>query len=156
MTQWTKQSANDASTPRVWLVRGGRQGQDESLALESGHAIIGFNDNLTGNRVDVSRLVEQADPGSRSRRTSQLIAFVWGMSARDIVAMPLKTRPGLIALGRVAGPYRYQEIDGAMRHTVRLNGPARTYPGLILNRTCSTRWARSLRVAFNATAPRAV
>ena len=124
MTQWTKQSANDASTPRVWLVRGGRQGQDESLALESGHAIIGFNDipdlTGTGDRVDVSRLVEQADPGSRSRisnRTSQLIAFFWGMSARDIVAMPLKTRPGLIALGRVAGPYRYQEIDGAMRHT---------------------------------------
>ena len=91
---------NQRTTPQHlgygWYVVGVRA--NESLALESGHAIIGFNDipdlTGTGDRVDVSRLVEQADPGSRriSNRTSQLIA-VWGMSARDIVAMPLKTRP---------------------------------------------------------------
>ena len=124
MTQQTDQPANDERSPRVWLVRGGRQGQDESLALESGLAIIGFNDipDLTDamTREDLLELVREADPGSTSRinnRAAQLLAFKNGMSARDIVAMPLKTRQGLIALGQVTGPYRYQQINGSRRHT---------------------------------------
>ncbi len=124
MSQSDDQKLNDGTSFRVWLVRGGRQGQDESLALESNRAIIGFNDipDLTNSltRDDVLNLVRQVDPGSASRisnRAAQLLAFVGGMSERDIVAMPLKTRSGLIALGRVAGPYSFQDVDGIMRHT---------------------------------------
>ena len=124
MTQPDDHQANDGTLSRVWLVRGGRKGQDESSALESGLAIIGFNDipDLTNakSREDVVKLVSQEDPGSTSRinnRAAQLHAFVRGMSAGDIVAMPLKTRAGRIALGRVVGPYCFQEIDGTMRHT---------------------------------------
>ena len=124
MQQSDVQTADDATGPRVWLVRGGRQGQDESLALESGLAIIGFNDipdlSNANSREEVVNLVSQKDPGSTSRinnRAAQLLAFKGGMGAGDIVAMPLKTRSGLIALGRVKGPYRYQEINGSARHT---------------------------------------
>ena len=38
------------------------------------------------------------------------------MRENDIVALPLKTR-GLVALGRVSGSYRYQDVDGIKRHT---------------------------------------
>lgn len=124
MAQDDDKSAIEPIAPRVWLVRGGRKGQDESSALESGLAIIGFNDipDLTNakSREEVVKLVSQEDPGSTSRiinRAAQLHAFAMGMSAGDIVAMPLKTRSGLIALGRVVGPYRFQEFDGTLRHT---------------------------------------
>jgi restriction system protein len=39
------------------------------------------------------------------------------MQEGDIVALPLKTVSGTIALGRVTGPYSFHEIDGVMRHT---------------------------------------
>ena len=124
MTQLSDKQANDDTPPRVWLVRGGRKGQDESSALESGLSIIGFNEipDLTNakSREEVVKLVSQEDPGSSSRiynRAAQLHAFVGRMNTGDIVAMPLKTRSGLIALGRVVGPYGFRGIDGVMRHT---------------------------------------
>ena len=117
-----------ASTVRsfqVWLARAGRTGEDEAVALELGLAIIGYHDiaDLTGvsDSSAVLERVREASPGAtvnkNRNQAAQLNAFVLRMGKGDIVALPLKTRPGRIALGRVAGPYRYQNIDGAMRHT---------------------------------------
>ena len=125
MTQTADKSVSNAVTPRVWMVRGGAQGQDEAVVLESGMAIIGFNDipDLTDalDRAAVLERIQQANPASHDNRNRnrarQLYAFLLSMRDGDIVALPLKTRPGRIALGRVTGPYRYQLIHGAMRHT---------------------------------------
>ena len=110
---------------QVWLARAGRTGEDEAVALELSLAIIGFDDigdltDVSDNKAVLERVL-QASPGAtvnRNRnRAAQLNAFVLRMKEGDIVALPLKTRPGRIALGRITGPYRYQSIDGAKRHT---------------------------------------
>ena len=120
-----REKANNRPTSPVWLVRAGKRGEDEDSALERGLAILGFGEvgNLEGaaNRDAVAHLIERANPndtGPRNiSRTAQLNAFVLRMRKGDVVALPLKTRAGQIALGRVTGDYSYQEIDGVNRHT---------------------------------------
>lgn len=113
-------------TPRVWVARAGRHGEDEEAALTGGHAIIGFRnfpDLMQFNSAD--QLVEyhrrEIEPGAPERRSRNFAQQLWtfreSMERGDVVVMPLKTRPGQIALGRVTGPYRYLQVDGAGRHT---------------------------------------
>ncbi len=125
MTSTIQEEASNAQLSPVWLVRAGGQGEDEALVIERSVAIVGFTHipDLSGasNGVDVRELVSQASPEAGPNRISnwagQLTSLVIGMQIGDIVTLPFKTRPGLIALGRVKGSYNYQEIDGVMRHT---------------------------------------
>ena len=125
MTAKDQAKSGEAGSSQVWLARAGRTGEDEAIALELGLAIIGFNDipdltDVSDSKAVLDR-VWQASPGetaNRNRnRASQLNTFRLRMKDDDIVALPLKTRPGRVALGRVTGPYRYRSIDGVMRHT---------------------------------------
>ena len=116
-------TSNQAS--RVWLVRAGGNGEDDDANLVNGLAIIGWQEvpNLTGaaDKDDVRERVRQGYPDESNqyvgRTTGQLAAFLLDMREGDIVALPLKTQPGQVALGRVAGPYIYKEVDGVERHT---------------------------------------
>lgn len=125
MTSTTDEATSNTESPRVWLVRAGARGEDEAVAVEQCLAVLGFTDipDLTGasNRDAVLERVRQGNPEAQDarirNRTAQLVAFLLRMREGDIVAMPLKTRPGQIALGRVTGPYCFQDIDGVMRHT---------------------------------------
>ena len=113
------------SVPRVWLVRAGAQGESEAAALEHGLAIIGFTDvpDLTSatDKDAVFERVAHANPGAKqarnSNRAAQLVAFRLRMREGDIVALPFKTRPGQVVLGRLTGPYIYLEVEGSQRHT---------------------------------------
>jgi restriction system protein len=108
----------------VWLVRAGGYGEDEAIAMDQGLAIIGFNDipdlSTVATRDDIVSIVRRADVGAREarvqNRAAQLMAFCHTMKPGDIVAIPRKTARS-VALGRLKGSYRYQEIEGAMRHT---------------------------------------
>ncbi len=109
----------------VWLVRAGARGEDEAIAIENGLAIIGFTDisdlsEVPGGQA-VRDLVGRLNPDAPTNRISnwagQLTSFSSVIQIGDIVALPLKTRPGLIALGRVRGPYQYRDVEGAKRHT---------------------------------------
>jgi len=109
----------------VWLVRAGRHGGDEALALEQGLAIIGYSDvpNLisASSFDEILAIVQESNPEdsiSRLRNwASQLAAFALHMKEGDVVALPLKTRPGRVALGRVKEPYRFRDLLGEGRHT---------------------------------------
>ena len=128
MTSASHEAADNTVPSPVWLVRAGARGEDEGVALELGLAVLGFTDipNLTGvlNRDDVVQRVEQGNPDASinriRNRAGQLNAFVLRMNEGDIAALPLKTRPGQVALGLVDGPYSYEPIDGVMRHTRRV------------------------------------
>ena len=108
----------------VWLTRGGDRGQDESDCLENGVAIVGFTDipdiSSAQNDQDVLEIVNQTHPGAKParnrNRAAQLSAFGLRMREGHIVAMPLKTRPGSIALGVVRGPYQFSVVGGITRH----------------------------------------
>ncbi len=117
-------TSNDQDA-RVWLVRAGRQGEDDDANLEKGLAIIGWQEvqDLTGvmGKEEVQDRLRAWHQDPHITAVSQLTAFTVGMQIDDIVALPLKTRPGQIALGRVAGQYEYQEVDGIKRHTRRVH-----------------------------------
>jgi len=119
---------NAKAGPKLYLVRGGKDGQDEVTALDRDLAIIGFIDfpNLTNARTyeNVLQLVRDANPELKPRAAGnyagQLWAFTIAMQPGDLVVMPQKLAPQ-IALGHVTGPYQYQYIKGDMRHTRPVN-----------------------------------
>ena len=112
-------------TMTVWLVRAGKHGEHEELALRENVATVGWSElgglSAVGSREALRRRLEEAYPeasgGRRSNWESQLWPFVAEMKKGDLVAMPLKTRP-IVVFGRVEGEYRYREDfpEGA-RHT---------------------------------------
>ena len=110
--------------PKVYLVRAGRNGEDEDYALENNVAIVGFRGVPTlegANDFDsVLELAKNAYPDIKSRAagnfSGQLWAFALAMQTDDIVVLPRK-RTSQIAIGRVTGPYRYSKANSELRHT---------------------------------------
>ncbi|MEY9213469.1 restriction endonuclease [Thermobifida halotolerans] len=110
---------------RVWLVRGGRNGEREEWALEHGRAVVGFHEvgdlSATHSRDDVFTEVRRYLPNDGENRVRNFAAQLWAFRGRiavgDLVVMPLKTR-GTIAIGRVTGDYTYQaDAEPGVRHT---------------------------------------
>ena len=106
--------------PRVdggiaWVVRAGAQGEAEASNLALGRASIGWSDvpdmsSVTSRdqlREIVDGLYPAASAQSHAVTTGQLWAFRSSIAVGDLVVMPLKTQPGMIALGRCTGAYRY-------------------------------------------------
>ena len=110
--------------PKVYLARAGRNGEDEDYALDNSLAMIGFREvpSLEGARDydAVVQLVKNALPGGKPRAlgnfAGQLWAFACAMQERDIVILPRKLT-SQIAIGRVTGPYRYEQVNTEFRHT---------------------------------------
>jgi restriction system protein len=113
-----------SDAPKAYLVRAGKLGEDEETALEHQLAIIGFTDipslESAKDYDAVLALVQANMPGAKPRaivnRAGQLWAFAIAMQEGDIVVMPRKLT-SQIAIGRVAGPYRYQRVGAEIRHT---------------------------------------
>lgn len=113
-----------SDAPKVYLVRAGRNGEDEDSALTQNLAIIGFQDVPSLNEArdydGVFALVSEALAGNKPRAlgnfAGQLWAFAILMQVGDIVVMPRKLT-SQIAIGRVTGPYQYREVNGENRHT---------------------------------------
>ena len=112
---------------RVYVVRHGRNGEDEGQALDEGIAVIGWHEVPSlaeeTNRQDIRQCVNTTYPGLSSSRvgsmTGQLFRFAVAMQEGDLIVLPRK-RTSQIAIGRVAGPYEYRSLDGVNRHTRRV------------------------------------
>lgn len=117
----------------VWVVRAGKDGEDEDTALDRDIAIIGFQayGDATGktDRDAIAELVKAGEekqaaeegrevpsPHQIGNFVGQFFAFVVRIKVGDLVVLPLKTREGQLAIGRCTGEYRYVEIDGKHRH----------------------------------------
>lgn len=98
----------------LWLVRCGRHGEGESVALEEGIVGIGWADagDLTAARTpdDIRAVLATTHPDAKRSTVSnwvgQLHAFRSRIQIGDLVALPLKSSPA-VAFGRVTGDYRY-------------------------------------------------
>ena len=109
----------------VWLVRAGSNGEDDNADLEHGIKTLGWGEvpDLTGavDKDAVRERVQQGYPNASNQqigsRTAKIFSFVQDIQEGNIVVLPLKTRPGQVALGRITGPYAYQEVEGVQRHT---------------------------------------
>jgi hypothetical protein len=120
--------AERPSDHRVWLVRAGRDGENEELALSEGAVVIGWDElpdlGEVASREELREMYERAYPGENPAKVGQgvgqLFKFVRDIQVGDLVILPLKTQPGRVAVGRVTGPYRYRaesEFASDANHT---------------------------------------
>jgi restriction system protein len=108
----------------LWVVRSGKYGEREALALDNGLAVIGWDDlpdlSKFKSRDDLRVALQDALPDSSTKTLSnwesQLWPFAHVMEKGDLVVMPLKTRSA-IAIGRVTGPYSFRTDIGDAHHT---------------------------------------
>lgn len=108
----------------LWLVRSGKYGERETLALDSGLAVIGWDTmpdlSTLKPRDELGAVLEVTFPDEKGKTLSnwesQLWPFAQMMAKGDLVVMPLKTRSA-VAIGRVAGPYTYRTDLGEAHHT---------------------------------------
>ncbi len=113
-----------ATDPKLYLVRAGRNGEDETYFLDNNAALIGFTEypDLSGCKDydAVLKLVKNTKQDLTSRaagnHAGQLWAFAVAMRPGDLVVLPRKLT-SQVAIGRVTGPYSYKKIDGVLRHT---------------------------------------
>ena len=112
------------ATPKLYLTRAGRNGEDEDLALENNLAIIEFRDIPTlegaADYDAIVNLVREALPDQKPRRqlnfARQLLAFAVTMQIGDLVVLPRKLT-SQVAIGRISGPYRFSKLNAEHRHT---------------------------------------
>ena len=115
------------NVPKLYLVRAGRNGEDEEFALENSLAIIDFREipSLEGATDDdaifklVSDTLLDQKPRRRLNYARQLLAFAVSMSQGDLVVLPRKLT-SQIAIGRVTGPLSIQASElRAATHAIR-------------------------------------
>jgi 5-methylcytosine-specific restriction protein B len=115
----TVQASAPEVSARVWVVRGGREGQSELQSLSEGMVAIGWGQlpdlSHVTSKSDVAALFHEHVPDDSLRQvgTRKVIVydFVREIKVGDLVLLPLKTKQHTVAVGRVVGPYEYRE-DG--------------------------------------------
>ena len=99
----------------LWLVRAGKSGDREDLALSAGIATIGWSElgdlNQYGSKGHLLDALAGCHPDANLRRLRNWAVQVWSfyhsIQIGDFVAMPLK-KHAAIAFGRVKGPHKYR------------------------------------------------
>ena len=106
-----------ADGQRAWIVRAGRNGENEPLALSHDAIVIGWEEipDLAGvsSRDQLREIYEQAypdtAPATAGQDIGQVFRFIEEINADDVVVLPLKTQPHRVAVGLVTGPYRHRD-----------------------------------------------
>ena len=113
----------------LWMVRAGKYGEREQMALEKNMAIAGWEElpdlSKIQTRDELANLLSDHYPDEQKRKLinweSQLWPFVKTMRIDELVAMPLKNR-AVIKFGYVAGDYRYESANpSGFKHTRPVN-----------------------------------
>lgn len=108
----------------LWVIRSGKFGEREALALDQGLAVIGWDEMPSlatfKTRDELRAAIHATYTDASGKRVvnweSQLWPFARVIEKGDLVVMPLKTRSA-IAIGRVSGDYAFRADLGAARHT---------------------------------------
>ncbi|MBN8185060.1 restriction endonuclease [Roseibium aggregatum] len=111
-----------ADAKRVWLVRLGKHGEHETLALDSNVLTIGFGiahdiSHLTDREMlieEMARLFPDDKPNMHKNFAAQVNQFANVAEVGDLVISPMKTT-STIAIGRISGPYRAGPSGEAQR-----------------------------------------
>src|SRR5437870_2571932 len=103
------QEAISTGATRVWLIRAGREGQHEQLALDEGVALIGWSDlgelSPEMSRDDLKKVIRDQYGEERAQslasQAGQIYRFINDVKVGDLVVLPLRTKPNHVALGRI-------------------------------------------------------
>lgn len=117
-----------ANETKAWMVRHGRSGEHEELALATSRAVLGWQkvSSLSGLRSKtlIRDRVAESEPDLNAHQigqsTGQLFAFAVEMEKDDIIVMPMKSATDHIRVGRIKGSYEYVSLDDegdGPRHT---------------------------------------
>jgi restriction system protein len=125
----------------TWLVRAGRTGDREDLALERGVAVLGWDaiPDLSGaqTKEQVATIYQESAPNAGTGRTANHVGQLWAFSHRikqgDLVVLPLKRRSA-IAIGQVTGPYAFRTDLGDAHHSLPVKWLATDLPRTAFDR----------------------
>jgi restriction system protein len=110
----------------VWLVRAGRRGEQEQIALDNGLVTIGWNEfpDLSGieNREAMAAFYREKNPDDSPSKAAMQVGQVWAFRERmkkgDLAVLPLHIQSA-IAIGTIVGPYQYRSDLGSDVHHTR-------------------------------------
>ena len=102
----------------LWVVRAGKDGEDEEYVLENGMAMLGFIHQPPPEARTYDEYLERSAQDDSSA-TKQVWNFAWELRKSDIVVLPRK-KGGPVAWGIVEGAYWQREVEGEPRHTRRV------------------------------------
>lgn len=99
----------------VWMVRAGKHGEAEDIALDEGIAAIGFDElpslSTVRSRQEMDALARKYYPDAKTKTLSQWVGQLWAfrdsMHVGDIAVLPLKSRSA-IAIGTITGEYSFK------------------------------------------------
>jgi len=109
----------------VWLVRAGKNGEQENFALDKGLAVVRWDELPDLAKIDsrekLSELMQQSYPDEGKMAVANYVGQVWAFRSRiekgDLIVLPLKTR-SMIAIGKCKGAYKYEPANPeSARHT---------------------------------------
>ena len=116
----------------LWVVRAGKYGEREQLALTDGLVVIGWQElsdlsPVSGDRKALAQLLRDTYPDDKPKTVLNWESQIWPFIASDpkadrlkigdTVGLPLKKRPA-IAIGQVTGDYAYRpDLPGDAKHT---------------------------------------
>lgn len=107
----------------LWLVRAGRHGEQEQVALDQNVVTIGWKDlpDLSGlkSKEELAELYARVYPSHGKHKVANEMGQVWRFAKEiqkgDLVALPLKTQAA-IAIGEVKGSYEYKQLADNVKH----------------------------------------
>ncbi len=110
----------------VWMVRAGKNGEREDLALERGAAVIGWDKLPDLSEIDdrekLTELMQRRYPDEKKMSVANYVGQVWAFRGRiapgDLIVLPLKTR-AMIAIGECTGAYKYESANPTGSRHVR-------------------------------------
>lgn len=107
----------------LWMVRAGRHGEQESVALEKKVVTIGWKEmpSLASikSKEQLKELYEQTYPDAKKNsminEVGQIWRFINDIQMGDYVALPLKSQSA-IAIGEVRGDYAFERLSENVKH----------------------------------------
>lgn len=108
----------------LWMVRAGRHGEQEDIALRENVVTIGWDELPDLSKIkkkdDLEKLYWKANPDAKKNQAANAIGQVWRfmreMKKGDLVALPLK-KQSVIAIGRVEDTgYQHKKLAENVKH----------------------------------------
>ena len=125
----------------AWVVRGGSNGEYEAEALDNHVLALGFDEiDLTDiqTRDDLKNLYQQVAPDATPYQIGNWAGQLWhfrdSIKIGDLVVMPRKKIWEFVAIGEIAGKYKFH-VESPF-HRRASNGSIRKCDGTHLMMTC--------------------
>ena len=120
----------------LWLVRSGKDGEHEARFFSTNRIYLTWNKlradlSVAKSYEDIRKLMAATYPDDPPRRVGnwagQVWAFALDMKPGDLIVVPRKNNP-LMAIGEIAGGYKYDPAEPIYRHSRNVNWLATDVP----------------------------